>query len=73
MDELTAEAQAMVAAGRGGEVLLRADALDGAPVCAARWVALAARGGDDDMFSSDFTDTELRVGDAGDAGGRPRG
>lgn len=33
---------------------------DGAPVTALRTLALAAKGGDDDMFSSDLTDSELR-------------
>ena len=33
---------------------------DGAPVTATRTLALAAKGGDDDMFSSDLTDSELR-------------
>lgn len=32
---------------------------DGAPLSAKRWLSLAARGGDDDMFSSDFSDEEL--------------
>lgn len=37
---------------------------DGAPLSASRWRSLASWGGDDDMFSSDFTDEELeeRVG-----------
>lgn len=33
---------------------------DRAPVTALRTLALAAKGGDDDMFSSDLTDSELR-------------
>ena len=33
---------------------------DGAPVTATRTLALAAKGGDDDMFSSDLTASELR-------------
>ena len=32
---------------------------DGAPLSAQRWLSLAERGGDDDYFSSDFTDAEL--------------
>ena len=33
---------------------------DGAPITARRFLSLATRGGDDDVFSSDFTDEELR-------------
>ena len=31
------------------------------PVCARRFASLASKHGDDDMFSSDFTDQELQV------------
>lgn len=32
---------------------------DGAPLSAKRWLSLAEKGGDDDYFSSDFSDSEL--------------
>jgi hypothetical protein len=35
---------------------------DNAPLTAARFLALATRLGDDDMFSSDLSDAELQVG-----------
>ena len=50
------------AEGRGQEVLLRLHVADKAPLTAARYLALAARLGDDDMFSSDLSDAELQVG-----------
>lgn len=54
------DAEALVAEGRGGDVVMRApDDLGGAPVSASRLVALAKRLGDDDMWSSDLTDAEL--------------
>ena len=53
-------AEAMVAAGEGEEVCFRAVDIDGAAVSARRFYSLAGRGGDDDMFSSDFSDAELR-------------
>ena len=34
---------------------------DGTPITARRWLSLVSRGGDDDMFSSDFTAEELAV------------
>ena len=52
-------AQAMVAEGRGEKVAFCACDIDGAAVTARRWCALAARGGDDDMFSSDLPLGEL--------------
>ncbi|KAF8063709.1 SPAPB24D3.06c [Scenedesmus sp. PABB004] len=58
--ELEAPARAMVAAGRGDEVLCRARDWDGAAVSAARFLSLWARGGDDDCFSTDLTLEELR-------------
>lgn len=65
MGELYAErleaARALLAAGRGQEILFRMDEWDGAPVCAQRWASLAARNAVDDMFSSDLRDDELRV------------
>ena len=48
----------MVKHGQGEDILFR-DA--GVPVCARRFLALASRGGDDDMFSSDFTDQDFKV------------
>ena len=55
-------AEALRARGQAEEVAFRASAMDGAAVCARRWHALAAKGGDDDMFSSDLSDLELQVG-----------
>ena len=34
---------------------------DGTPVTARRWLSLVSRGGDDDMFSSDFNAEELQA------------
>jgi pimeloyl-ACP methyl ester carboxylesterase len=60
-----AAAQALLAAGRGAELLPRCgddeDEEDDTPVCAARFVALAAVGGADDFFSSDLSDAQLRA------------
>ena len=52
-------AHALVAAGRGHDVLPRADS-NSVPVSASRWLSLAGPDGDDDMFSSDFSDAELK-------------
>jgi pimeloyl-ACP methyl ester carboxylesterase len=49
----------MLTSGRGEEVAFRANDIDGAAVSARRWWALAAKGGDDDMFSSDMEPSEL--------------
>lgn len=54
----------MVAEGRGEEIVCRMPAhilAERTPMCADRLVALACKGGDDDMFSSDLTDEELKV------------
>ena len=51
----------MVKDGHGGDILFRDDDPVGTPVCASRFVSLAGKHGDDDMFSSDFTDKELEV------------
>lgn len=51
-------AEQMVKHGQGEDILFRDK---GVPVCARRFLALASKGGDDDMFSSDFTDQELKV------------
>jgi hypothetical protein len=56
-------AKSMMAAGKGEEILFRDyEGGNGTPVCARRFVSLAERGGDDDLFSSDFSDDELKVG-----------
>ncbi|CAI7778354.1 unnamed protein product [Closterium sp. NIES-54] len=65
-EEMKRAAQAMIAGGRGAEMMPRsADPL--APITAYRFHSLACTGGDDDMFSSDFSDKELkeRVGHMG--------
>ena len=55
-----AEAHRLVAAGTPDAIVTRFDAWDGAPVTARRFVALAAVRGDDDMFSSDLGNAEVR-------------
>ncbi|CAI5998571.1 unnamed protein product [Closterium sp. NIES-64] len=58
-EEMKQAAQAMIAGGRGAEMMPRsADPL--APITANRFHSLASMGGDDDMFSSDFSDEELK-------------
>lgn len=52
-------AKAMMADGRGDEVLFRGTTIDGAAISARRWLSLTIPEGDDDMFSSDFTDEQL--------------
>lgn len=47
--------------GKGEDILFRDDDPVGTPVCARRFASLASKHGDDDMFSSDFTDQELQV------------
>ncbi len=66
-----ATSRALVAAGRGEEVAFVAADLDGAPVAARRWVALASDRGDEDLFSGDLTPEELRA--AGRLGGLAAG
>ena len=51
-------AEQMVKHGQGEDILFRDHRV---PVCARRFLSLACKGGDDDMFSSDFTDQELKV------------
>lgn len=46
--------------GKLDEIAFIADLLDKAPVTARRWLSLIEKGGEDDMFSSDFTDEELK-------------
>ena len=54
-------AQLMEANGEGEEILYRDPDMQGAPICARRYLSLVSRNGDDDMFSSDFSDEELKV------------
>jgi hypothetical protein len=65
-DRLNALALEFVRAGRGEDVLpreLSAKALPAVPLCARRWLSLASPGpqheGEDDMFSSDLSDSRL--------------
>ncbi|KAL3154068.1 hypothetical protein ABBQ32_013610 [Trebouxia sp. C0010 RCD-2024] len=58
--ERLAVAEQMVQDGQGEDILFRDDDPVGTPVCARRFVSLASKHGDDDMFSSDFTDQELQ-------------
>ncbi|KAL0056241.1 hypothetical protein WJX82_009174 [Trebouxia sp. C0006] len=53
-------AEQMIRDGQGEDILFRDDDPVGTPVCASRFVSLASKHGDDDMFSSDFTDQELK-------------
>lgn len=57
-EKYLAQALALVANGQGEEMLPRATLF--APICAERYVSLEKRLGDDDMFSSDLTDRELK-------------
>ena len=54
-------AQLMASNGEGEEILYRDPDMGGAPICARRYLSLLSRDGDDDMFSSDFSDEELQV------------
>ena len=54
-------AEKMIRDGQGEHILFRDDDPVGTPVCATRFISLASKHGDDDMFSSDFTDQELKV------------
>ncbi|GMH32540.1 hypothetical protein BSKO_00374 [Bryopsis sp. KO-2023] len=52
----------MVSQGKGEEIVMR-DFITipaGAPICARRFLDLFKRGGDDDMFSSYFTEKEMQ-------------
>ncbi|KAL0036220.1 hypothetical protein WJX79_008618 [Trebouxia sp. C0005] len=53
-------AEQMVRDGQGEDILFRDDDPVGTPVCASRFISLASKHGDDDMFSSDFTDQEMK-------------
>ena len=55
------KAEQLVRDGHGSDILFRDDDPVGTPVSASRFASLAGRNGDDDMFSSDFTDQELKV------------
>jgi hypothetical protein len=59
---LLAQAKLMMSRGEGEEILFRDyEGGEGAPVCARRFISLAEKGGDDDMFSSDLTNKELKA------------
>ena len=58
---LLSKAADMIQADQGEEACFRAHDVDGAAVTARRWQALAAEGGDDDYFSSDLGDDQLKV------------
>lgn len=59
---LIKQAQAMIAEGRGEDILTRTwDVAGSTPVTARRYASFTVKGGDDDMFSSDLTDIELKV------------
>ncbi|KAK9831837.1 hypothetical protein WJX81_000330 [Elliptochloris bilobata] len=53
-------ADGMIAGGQGDAILKREKPLGNAPITANRFHAIAARGGDDDMFSSDLSDADLK-------------
>ena len=54
-------AQLMESNGEGDEILFRDPDMQGAPICARRYLSLVSRNGDDDMFSSDFGEEEFKV------------
>ena len=56
-----ATAEQMMKDGKGEDIFFRDDDQVGTPVCARRFASLASKHGDDDMFSSDFTDQEFQV------------
>jgi pimeloyl-ACP methyl ester carboxylesterase len=58
--ERTLASQKLLKEGRPDEIAFRAMSIDGAAVTASRWLSLAEPGGEDDMFSSDLTDEELK-------------
>lgn len=53
-------AQRLAGQGKLKEVAFVATDLDGAPVSAQRWLSLAAKGGEEDFFSSDLSNHELQ-------------
>jgi pimeloyl-ACP methyl ester carboxylesterase len=58
--EQTIAARKVFDEGRPDDIAFRAMNLDGAAVTASRWLSLAEPGGEDDMFSADLTDEELK-------------
>ena len=54
------KAQDMATKGEENELMPISTQEDGAPITAKRYLSLASKYGDDDMFSSDFTDEELK-------------
>lgn len=64
LEPIAISARAMEASGKGAEIVARLGLVGGAPVTASRFVALYDKGGDDDMFSCDLTDEELRVSES---------
>ena len=58
--ERTHAAQKLLKEGRPDDVAFRAMSIDGAAVTASRWLSLAEPGGEDDMFSADLSDEELK-------------
>ena len=61
MRERLGAAQQLSTTGKAEEILFRDWDMRGAPVCARRFLSLAAYDGDDDIFSSDFSDAQLKV------------
>ncbi|KAK4212776.1 esterase lipase [Rhypophila decipiens] len=61
LEESIAAAKSMIDAGEGDEIIPRKllPPVFSSPVSAYRWWSLAAKGGDDDFFSSDMTDEEI--------------
>ena len=55
------EALKMQSSGKGQEILFRNYGYKGEPINADRFLALAQRRGDDDVFSSYLSDSELAV------------
>lgn len=51
----------MVSEGKAEEILFREYPYHGTPMCARRFLSLAKRYGDDDMFSSYFTKEDFKV------------
>ncbi|KAK4639113.1 hypothetical protein QC761_705190 [Podospora bellae-mahoneyi] len=64
LENSIAVAKKMAEEGKGEHVIDLDDMPDGwkgSPVTAYRWLSLATKGGDDDFFSSDFSDEELKT------------
>jgi len=58
--ERTLAAQKLMKENRPDDVAFRVMEIDGAALTASRWLSLAEPGGEDDMFSSDLTDEDLK-------------